>query len=135
MPTEHISIKDAAEIIGVTRQRVSALIAKERLETETVGLVTYVLRSSAIERRKLMARTDHARYGPIPDGYLTTAEAAKRCGCTPSTILNWVTTGQLAAARDEYDPRRWIIKTTDADNFTAPTRGRPRKPEGVNTDA
>ena len=51
-PTEYVSASDAAEMLGVTRQRVNVLAAKGKLNGEIVGN-TWMIARASVETRML----------------------------------------------------------------------------------
>lgn len=64
------------------------------------------------------------------DRELTVAEIATTLGLNISTPRAWVSTGRLAAHRDQANPRRWLVYQHDLDRFldSAPRAdiGRPK---------
>lgn len=53
-PTEYVSASDAAEMLGVTRQRVNVLAAKGKLNGEIVGNTWMIARASVESRMNAM---------------------------------------------------------------------------------
>lgn len=122
-----LSIREAAERIGVSRQRLSKLIADGRIETTRIGLVAY-LEPEVVENARQSREDSDLGPGstlPPPPGYVTTAEAAERVGRSQSAILQWIRAGTLLAETDWVDPRRYIIRECDIAQIEPPPRGRP----------
>jgi excisionase family DNA binding protein len=60
------------------------------------------------------AIAESAAAAPRPEGFIGTAEAARRAGVKQDTILSWISRDILPAARIE-GARGWKIRPTDLD--------------------
>lgn len=100
---------EAARRLGVTPQRVHQLIRDGGLASHRVGN-RVVVPLDAIEAR---LRHRPGRWGDVPDGMLTFADAAERLGVSVTTVRAWIRSGKLAAVR--LDDGRVVIPADKVD--------------------
>jgi len=128
---ELFTIREAAEAIGISRQRLSKLIADGRVDTVTRGHVSFVPLTAITEQQQIRADHNHGPglTLPPPDGYFTTAQVAEQFGITQGGVLHWIHVGTVKAEVDTIDPRRYIIAASALEGFDPPGPGRPTEGE------
>lgn len=119
---ELMTLTDAAEALGCTRQNVRKLQERGHLpEIVTDGWPSIHTDAAAVA--DLVRRAREGR-GYVPDGYLTTREFARQRGVSLSTVRYWI--------ENEYLPGElheglgvYIIPEAAAASFVRPKLGRP----------
>lgn len=120
--TEVLTLNQAAERLGISKQRVSILIQAGRLKAERFGHA-WVIRAAdlgTISERKI-GRPRGKKGDPT---LLTAPEAAERLGITRQHVYNLIAAGRLSAARVK---NAWVIREADLAAYTRKPGGRPRK--------
>lgn len=111
-----VPVRDAAELLGVSRQAILSMIRTERLDAERGPRETWLISLPSIERVK---REQNLRSAGV-----STAEAADRLGVDERTVRRYCESGELACVAVG---REWRVDLTSLDEFRPPTIGRPKK--------
>lgn len=119
-----LTVTETAERLGVTRQRVAALIAEGKLRgcvrTRDRGhRALWLVPSTEVAARQ--ADLDK----PVrPAGHLDTAEVGALFGRSAETVREWITAGHLPSV--ERQGRLWVPESA-VKAFEPPRRGRPAR--------
>jgi excisionase family DNA binding protein len=68
---------------------------------------------------------------PRPEGFIGTAEAARRASCKPDAVLDWIRRGLLTATRPP-GAKGWRIRPADLEDFLG---GKSTGPKPVDLEA
>jgi hypothetical protein len=113
-----LTINETAEHLGVTRQRVDALIRNGSvlIIPDTSPKLVHLGSLSRYEATK------KSRLARPRRGWCDVHEAAKARGCHPDTIRAWITQGLLKATDEGAGV---VMRISDVKAVSAPRRGRP----------
>lgn len=100
----YLTIKEAAAALGVSEGRVRQLVKRGQLEGVRMGGVLHVTPSSVQARVDSKPRAGNpglaeSRHAEVPDGYVSSGEAARALGVTPSRISALVADGMLVGEK------------------------------------
>lgn len=94
----YLTIKEAAAALGVSEGRVRQLVKRGQLEGVRIGGVLHVTPHSVQARIASKPRAGNpGQKGPrtVPDGYVSSGEAAKALGVDPSRVSALIADGML----------------------------------------
>lgn len=106
---ELLTMNEAAELLGCSRQNVEQLCDKGELPN--LGVLGRTVASRRTERAAVEARIEQLERqdGVLwkPDGWLSTSEVADAAGAAERTVRGWIADDLLAARR--LDSGRWVV--------------------------
>lgn len=117
-----ISPADAAQALGVSRQRVHALIQRGKLNAWRGRDGRWQIDPASVAERADAEPSARDAFEPLPTGTVDVAAAADKLGVSTSTVLSWISAGRLPAERVG---RRWAIRPRDLRRVERPRAGRP----------
>ena len=123
MSNDVLSVAEAADLLGVTRQAVFKAITKGTLPAAPVierGKVTRYLLDADVVRERVLNRN-------VNDGCLNINQAAAHLGCSTSTVAKYMVDGLVPFDRNPLGIVS--IKIDDLDAIERPKLGRPRLEE------
>lgn len=96
----YLTIKEAADALGVSEQRVRQLVRRGQLEAVRIGGVLHVTPESVQARIEAAPRAgnpglNESRNADVPEGFVSSGEAAKALGVSPSRVSALVADGLL----------------------------------------
>lgn len=124
---KQLTIKQAADYLGVSRQRADQIIRKWDLPVDYVSTDNN-RKVKAVAQNDidgwLNARTENRSKPKTPVGYLTTDEAADELRVSHQTVREYCRKGSLTHIKTE---NRLFVSSEAVDNFVKPRRGRRPK--------
>lgn len=99
-----VTMTEAADILGVSRQRVNRLVLRGDLKTDGDDTPRRVLLKSVNARKRAIDTGKLPSQGPVvaPEGWITTRQLADREGVTIDTVLAWVADDRISGRRRSY---------------------------------
>ena len=111
------SAVEAAEVLGVSRQRIHQLVNERKLTGMRDRSFLYVRRDEV-----MALQATRGKRAAIPSGWMTKDQVADRFGVAPRTVNDWHLNGWL---RGSLTASRLLFPVDAVEKFTPPPRGRP----------